>query len=100
MVMADMLTEAKVAYVKLRDAPSTVESETRDLIMEAQVAATLAVAEELSKLREALPAALRGALLEALGDDSHLDKLVGVLRDLPIMVEQGIADGLLGRGRR
>jgi hypothetical protein len=98
MVMADMLTEAKVAYVKLGDAPSTVESETRDLIMEAQVAATLAVAEELSKLREALPAALRDALLEALGDDSYLNTLALVLRELPDAVERAIGAGLF-RGR-
>jgi hypothetical protein len=52
--------------------------------------AALAVAYELRALREALP----GALLDALGDDSHLDKAVRVLRDLPDAVATGIRNGI------
>lgn len=66
----------------------------------AQVAsayAQVAVAAELRALREELPGAARGALLEALGDDSHLDKLVVVLRDLPDAVERAIGAGLFHR---
>lgn len=51
------------------------------------VIAQLAVAEELRALRECLP----GALLEALGDSSHLDKLVRAVREL---------DGTLSSGDR
>lgn len=65
--MSDMLTEAKVLYVGLANAASTPDSETRDLIAEAQVAATLAVAAEVRSLREVVH--------EVLGDDSHLDGL-------------------------
>lgn len=52
--MSDMLAVANKMLRKLAELPSTSKTETRDSIAEAQVAATLAVAEEVAKLRDVL----------------------------------------------
>jgi hypothetical protein len=81
--MSDMLDEARVAFARSRR--ETQNHETDPFVAAAayaQVAATLAVAEELRGLREDLPGALRAGLLEALGDGSALDKLLRPVQDI------------------